>query len=218
MLSPANLTRYLSGRASATSEAIAVTGRIFAPQLGLYLAFWGSFHLLEFLVTARWNPSRLMKDSFLLLNGWNYHAAHLLGILEFILESLLFPSHKSPLTFLNYLGLCTVLLGQYLRSTAMIHASSNFSHIVASNKRPDHMLVKTGLYSLVRHPSYTGFFVWAVGTQLLLANPISTVVFIGVLWRFFQQRIQNEEKHLISFFGEEYKEYKRQVPSGIPFV
>lgn len=56
------------------------------------------------------------------------------------------------------------------------------------------MLVKTGLYSLVRHPSYTGFFVWAVGTQILLANPVSTVVFVGVLWRFFQQRIQSESQ------------------------
>lgn len=37
--------------------------RIFlAPQLHLYLAAWSTFHLLEFVVTARWNPTRLMKD------------------------------------------------------------------------------------------------------------------------------------------------------------
>lgn len=62
MLSPANLGRYLGGPSSTSAEAPPATQRIFAPQLGLYLAFWGSFHLLEFLVTARWNPSRLMKD------------------------------------------------------------------------------------------------------------------------------------------------------------
>jgi hypothetical protein len=62
MLYPANLSRYPSGPSSNSAETLPATQRIFAPQLGLYLAFWGSFHLLEFLVTARWNPSRLMKD------------------------------------------------------------------------------------------------------------------------------------------------------------
>lgn len=33
-----------------------------APQLHLYLAAWSTFHLFEFLVTAHWNPTRLMKD------------------------------------------------------------------------------------------------------------------------------------------------------------
>jgi len=41
----------------------------------------------------------------------------------------------------------------------------------------------------MRHPSYAGFFAWALGTQILLGNPIGTVVFAVVLWRFFSQRI-----------------------------
>lgn len=35
---------------------------LIAPQLHLYLAAWATFHLLEFVVTARWNPTRLMQD------------------------------------------------------------------------------------------------------------------------------------------------------------
>jgi len=72
----------------------------------------------------------------------------------------------------------------------MIEASSNFSHKIATEKKSTHELVTSGVYSLVRHPSYFGFFWWGVGTQVFLANPLSTVVFMAVLWRFFSYRIQ----------------------------
>ena len=38
------------------------------------------------------------------------------------------------------------LVGQALRSTAMIHASTNFSHSVALHKRDTHRLVTDGVY------------------------------------------------------------------------
>lgn len=166
----------------------------FIPEFWLYLSTWSSFHLLEFIVTAHWNPTRLMKDSFLLSNGWNYHAAHLGGMIEFLLETYLFqPTFKktgpSPI---HYIGLLLVILGQFLRSWAMISAAANFSHHVADKKREDHQLVTTGVYAWVRHPSYTGFFLWAMATQILLKNPIGVLVFAVVLYRFFSHRIQGE--------------------------
>lgn len=100
----------------------------------------------------------------------------------------------------------------------MIQAANNFSHQVASKKRQDHVLVKEGLYSIVRHPSYSGFFTWAVGTQILLGNPLGTPVFVAVLWKFFSSRIDAEEEYLVSFFGQEYRDYKKDVWSGIPLV
>ena len=39
-----------------------------------------------------------------------------------------------------------VLVGQVLRSAAMIHASTNFSHNVALHKRDAHRLVTDGVY------------------------------------------------------------------------
>lgn len=45
-------------------------------------------------------------------------------------------------------------------------------------------------FSITRHPSYFGFFYWAMGTQIALANPVSTLVFAIVLWRFFNRRIK----------------------------
>jgi protein-S-isoprenylcysteine O-methyltransferase len=40
-----------------------------------------------------------------------------------------------------------VLVGQTLRSTAMIHASTNFSHAVAFRKLETHRLVTDGVYA-----------------------------------------------------------------------
>jgi len=44
-------------------------------------------------------------------------------------------------------GLIMVIVGQVLRSTAMIHASTNFSHSVAFRKRDSHRLVTDGVYA-----------------------------------------------------------------------
>jgi protein-S-isoprenylcysteine O-methyltransferase len=40
-----------------------------------------------------------------------------------------------------------VLIGQALRSAAMIHATTNFSHLVAMHKRESHKLVTDGVYA-----------------------------------------------------------------------
>lgn len=100
----------------------------------------------------------------------------------------------------------------------MVHAGRSFSHLVKVVKLEDHTLVTAGVYSLVRHPSYVGFFYWAMATQLLLSNVVSTLVFALVLSRFFGHRIRVEEVHLIQFFGDKYLAYRRKVGSGLPFL
>ncbi|OMO67838.1 Isoprenylcysteine carboxyl methyltransferase [Corchorus capsularis] len=57
-----------------------------------------------------------------------------------------------------------------------------------------------------------------VGTQIMMCNPISTTGFAVVVWKFFARRIPYEEYFLRQFFGPEYEEYARRVPSGVPFV
>lgn len=47
-------------------------------------------------------------------------------------------------------------------------------------------------YRFSRHPSYTGFFYWAVATQVLLGNVISVAGFVYVLAKFFEARIIGE--------------------------
>lgn len=133
------------------------------------------------------------------------------------------------------LGVVMIVIGQVVRSTAMAQAGTNFNHTVQSRKNDGHELVTTGLYAVFRHPSYFGFFWWGVGTQLMLGNTVCSLGYAGILWYFFSRRISrksrkwywlcectnlvtDEEKHLIDFFGDDYKAYRARTRVWIPFI
>ncbi|KAH7887651.1 Isoprenylcysteine carboxyl methyltransferase family-domain-containing protein [Phlebopus sp. FC_14] len=196
----------------------AVSSRWWATQqLGLFVAAWSWFHWAEFAVTAGWNLEKCSVDSFLLDNGAMYHIANGTALAEYLVALYLYPSSKT-FPYLSELGVLMVLSGQVLRTTAMVHASTNFSHAVAFRKRESHMLVTDGIYSWFRHPSYAGFFYWALGTQMVLQNPVSFAAFVIILWRFFYRRIRAEEKALLLFFGNDYEVYRRHAGTKIPLI
>lgn len=202
-------------------------------QIPVYGVSLSIFHFLEYYTTAKYNPSKVTPTSFLLKNGSMYIFAHALSISESLLERY-FGSFLPPYIRLSFsndeetqnptmitislIGLAVVILGQSLRSAAMIHAASNFSHSIVRVRDHSHELVTTGVYSFSRHPSYAGFFFWALGTQLLLVNPVSFLVFWVLLWKFFKSRIEDEERLLVKFFGSEYEEYRKRVSVKIPFI
>ncbi len=162
-----------------------------------------------------------------------YHIANGTALFEYLVTLYLFPSYKEP-SYFTAIGVFMVIAGQALRSAAMIHASTNFSHFVAFQKRDEHRLVTDGVYAWFRHPSYAGFYYWALGTQLVLQNPVTFVLFSVLLWRFFYYRTRGksssvpcstathitpaEEKALIKFFGDAYVQYRARVGTKIPFV
>ena len=170
------------------------------------------FHILEFYITAHYNPTRLYDDSFLLQNGAEYLVAHCAGLAEHLLEMRFAPQLKTSWAGFAS-GLALVVAGQALRTLAMVHSGSNFSHRVAV-----HELVRTGIYGMMRHPSYAGFYCWAIGTQVMLGNPVVALGFALKLHGFFSTRIADEEQHLERFFGEAYVHYRRDVRSGVPLV
>jgi len=104
----------------------------------------------------------------------------------------------------------------------MITAGRYFTHAILSGdqlqKRKQFNLVTSGIYSFSRHPGYFGWFLWSIGTQILLSNPISFIAYGIISWFFFYKRIREEEKSLIANYGKEYIEYKSKVPTRIPFI
>lgn len=54
--------------------------------------------------------------------------------------------------------------------------------------------------------------------QVLLCNPVCLIGYTLASWRFFRERVEEEEYSLIHFFGEQYIDYKRKVTTGLPFI
>ncbi|KAK9801903.1 hypothetical protein WJX73_000986 [Symbiochloris irregularis] len=112
-----------------------------------------------------------------------------------------------------HLGLLLIFIGECIRKSAVITAGRNFSHQLTHGQRLDHVLVTHGIYRVVRHPSYLGWTIWVMGTQLVLQNPCCFILF-GLLCRnFFKRRIAIEDAQLRQFFGAAYERYQRQVPA-----
>lgn len=179
--------------------------------LGSFFAFVALLHLLEYVYTAVYNPRHCSLDSFLINHSTSHRVAITLAVTEFCLECALYPRVKEGLAFVQVFGVFLTIAGQTTRSMAMHTAGKNFSHRIATHKAPDHQLVTSGIYSILRHPSYTGFYYWAIGTQLVLLNPITLIVFLALLAKFFGARIEYEEATLIRFFGEKYEDYRKRT-------
>ncbi|KAI2642839.1 Isoprenylcysteine carboxyl methyltransferase family-domain-containing protein [Xylaria nigripes] len=192
-------------------------------RIPFFIAALSIFHFLEFWTTAKYNTSVADIESFLLTANWPAYAiAHTAASLECLFTKLLFPNRAWAPYYSGHVlllvGLILVFVGQTARSLAMIQAGKSFNHTIQREKKDDHELITTGVYSFLRHPSYFGFFYWAVGTQLVLGNPICFLGYVIVLWKFFAGRVKHEEVQLVRFFGKEYTEYKKRVGTGILFV
>jgi len=179
-----------------------------------YVTFLCLFHLLEFFVTAVWNPKQLDANSFVVNQSVLYTTFAIISWMEFWIRFFFFPSHKNQLF---HVGIVVCLFGQMIRTLAMKTCGENFNHFIQHTKQPYHILVTNGIYKYLRHPSYTGFFYWSIGTQLILGNPINFLLYCIACWKFFQKRIRYEEQLLKQLFVE-YEEYRKRSWIAIPFI
>ncbi|CAD5231976.1 unnamed protein product [Bursaphelenchus xylophilus] len=174
------------------------------------------FHFSEFVFTALTNNENLKVDSFLWNHSLEYWVAAITSWLEFGLESLFVP--QLLVNYVSLFGVLICLTGEVIRKLAMWHASTAFTHLIAIRRNKGHNLITNGIYSVVRHPGYLGWFLWSIGTQIILCNPFCLMAYAYVSYRFFDDRIYEEERYLLEFFGKRYRDYKRRVPSGIPGI
>jgi protein-S-isoprenylcysteine O-methyltransferase Ste14 len=72
-------------------------------------------------------------------------------------------------------------------------------------------IVETGIYSIVRHPQYVTFILWAIAGMLLFQHWI--VVFLGVpIFPLTYIDLIKADKDAIKQFGDDYKSYMKKVP------
>ena len=78
------------------------------------------------------------------------------------------------------------------------------------------ILVKTGVYSLIRHPLYFSLFLLGTGIMMKDITPLTILLGAINLTAIWFTALM-EEKEMIEKFGEPYKEYMKETKMFIPF-
>eukprot|EP01094_Clydonella_sp_ATCC50884_P012388 TRINITY_DN2245_c0_g1_i1.p1 TRINITY_DN2245_c0_g1~~TRINITY_DN2245_c0_g1_i1.p1 ORF type:complete len:263 (+),score=88.49 TRINITY_DN2245_c0_g1_i1:48-791(+) len=207
---------YILGTLGGCGLVVALTCTSFY-DFGFWLFFVCAFHFSEFTLVALYNSKDLTANSFLINHSDPYTLAVIACLLEYAMEYSFLPAIKAN-WFVVYPGVLLTAAGFAVRVVAMVTAGHNFTHIVQDQKRENHELVTSGIYSKCRHPGYAGWFYFTIGLQVILGNPVCTPAFAYVSYKFFKDRIEDEETHLIEFFQEDYVKYRAAVPTLIPGI
>ena len=190
-------------------------GYFFNLQFHLYVISLCAYHFGEYFGVLLYHYDKLSFSSYLIDQSSQWVIATTSSFIELIIENYLFHNIKFSKIIIA-LGVICMIVGHIFRMGAIYTGKKNFTHIVAERKKNEHELVKEGIYSISRHPSYFGFYLWSIGTQIMCVNPICVIGFTIVLYLFFKDRIINEEYYLITFFGQAYVDYRKEVPILIP--
>lgn len=125
-----------------------------------------------------------------------------------------FPISSSPV--IVQAGLILIVAGMIYRFIAIYTLGRYFTVDVAI--RSDHKIVRKGMYKYMRHPSYLGSLLSFLGNGFALNSWFGLVIgFVPVLLTFLY-RMKVEEELLVTNFGQEYKDYKKETWRLIPFV
>jgi len=96
------------------------------------------------------------------------------------------------------------------RMWALAHLAEQFSSLI--EVRPEHRLVDTGPYSIVRHPLHLAFGL-EVGAFAMIAFSAWAAAPGALVWAVIIARNRVEEAALRAHFGRVYDEYAARVPS-----
>ncbi len=144
---------------------------------------------------------------------WAVYVSQFAGLIEAIYFR--YPrSFQWDLT--SSVALAVALFGLGLRSWSFYELGRFFTwHIIV---QPDHKVVETGPYRMIRHPGYVGALVLYVATMIFLHAWFSAVLALvlvsGAVWR----RVRYEEQWLLQHLGADYAAYSRRVKALVPLL
>jgi len=150
-------------------------------------------------------------------NRWVIAVLGALGLIDAWL-----PAYTDRIGFLTFggeavrwIGVLLYTAGGVLRLAPVFVLGRRFSGLVAI--QPEHRLVTTGLYRVIRHPSYLGLFVLTLGWGLAFRSGVGVIIAVLMLVVVLA-RIEAEERLLGETFGAEYEAYRARTWRLAPYV
>ena len=113
----------------------------------------------------------------------------------------------------RWLGVVLFAAGGALRIWPVFVLGRRFSGLVAI--QPGHRLVTSGVYGAIRHPSYLGLLVNALGWALAFRSGVGVLLTVLMIPPLLA-RIGAEERLLRTQFGGEYDAYRSRTSRLIP--
>lgn len=177
--------------------------------------------IMEFVtrVVARYNGNAKIVDHIVKTKdegSWGliaFSSALMLAITLFILHYQWKPDLPS---YFVPIGMVLMGIGIALRIWAVITLGKFFTMRVMIFS--DHHLIRGGPYHWLRHPSYSGVFITALGFGLATGYFMVLFPFLIILGLVLGYRIYVEEKALDEQFGHEWKNYTAKTWRILPWV
>jgi protein-S-isoprenylcysteine O-methyltransferase Ste14 len=150
-------------------------------------------------------------------NRWVIAAFALIGLLDAYLPA--YTDRKELWTIdtdtIRWFGVVLLAVGGALRIWPVFVLGRRFSGLVAI--QPGHTLVTSGVYGVIRHPSYLGLLINSLGWALAFRSGVGVLLTL-LLIPLLLARISSEEKLLRAQFGDEYNAYCSHTSRLIPGI
>lgn len=126
---------------------------------------------------------------------------------SFIFKYTIFLNQHVPLAIRVPLGVMFFILSGYLSKTGL---SAVFKEV-----REKAVVIRKGVFGLVRHPIYLGEILLYLGFLSFNLSLAAAFVWLATIG-FLHYLSLYEERLLLARFGEEYRQYMQDVPMWIP--
>lgn len=118
--------------------------------------------------------------------------------------------------YFKIIGIVSLIIALIIFWKSHYDLGKQFSHTLQVKEQ--HELIKTGIYSYVRHPMYFAALFGFVAVSTLMPNYASVASFAFAVLLLILVRIPAEESMLKNEFGNEYQKYMNETCGVIPYL
>ncbi len=184
------------------------------PQAAATLLTILAFYAMDFTLIRRYDKQRRASGSG---RSWDFTFFIFCMVAVLVLQPIFVPQLGFRTTqlwglFIQLLGAVFILASLSLHIWSRMHLQQYYAERV--EVQPEHKVINTGPYALVKHPVITSFF--GIASGLFLINPAITTLatLVYTIWDF--TRAAQQEEDLLSKTLPGYAEYAHQTPRFLP--
>ena len=184
------------------------------PQSAATLLTIIAFYAMDFTLIRRYDKKRQASGSG---RSWDFTTFVFVLIAVLVLQPIVIPiiSFRTTQTwglFIQIFGVILILTALALHIWSRVHLQHYYAERV--EVQPEHKIIDTGPYALIKHPVITSFF--GIASGLFFINPSITTLaaLIYTIWDF--TRAAQQEEDLLTKTLPGYADYARRTPRFLP--